>query len=165
MEYDNRVRASAIASVMAGVMLLAGCGSATTESINLAGYAPVIDVKGQGYDQATYLVDLQECRDLGMRVQATYAEQRKREQEDQRTRAFAGALIGAVAGHAIGDHNDYHTGRLTTAGALTGASIGASTGAVDYTRTLAKFGPTAIVDRCMTDRGYKVLSAEGFGGG
>lgn len=34
-------------------------------------YAPVIDVKGQGYDNATYLLDLYECRELGVKIQAT----------------------------------------------------------------------------------------------
>jgi hypothetical protein len=40
----------------------------------------VIDVKGQGYDNATYLLDLYEYRELGVKIQATYEAQRKKEQ-------------------------------------------------------------------------------------
>lgn len=167
MRYQNTIRVGAIASLMAGAALLAGCQ--TGEKINIATYAPVIDVKGQGYDQATYHNDLQECRDLGLRVQATYEEQRKKEQSDRNQRAFLGAALGAAAGHALGQHNEWHPGRTATTGAVTGAvtgaAVGGATAGVDYGRTLTKFGPTAIVDRCMTDRGYKILSAEGFGGG
>ena len=36
---------------------------------------------------------------------------------------------------------------------------------VDYSCSTSKLGPTAVVDRCMLGRGYKILSPEGFGGG
>ena len=158
-----------VRSALAGVFLtltITGCAQ-NSAWIDLTAYAPVIDVKGQGYDQADYVRDLDECRALGVRVQAQYEEQQKKEREDAMTAAFVGALAGAVVGHAVGDSNDYHTGRSATAGALYGGAIGGAvgTGNMDYTRDITKFGPTVIVDRCMTDRGYKILSAKGLGGG
>ena len=155
------------AAMLAAVFAFAACQSVESQRINIATYAPVIDVKGQGYDVAKYNTDLNECRFLGMRVQATYEEQRKKEQ----SQALQSALIGAVAGAAIGQvssqNSGSHSGRALTAGALTGAAIGADIGAeaIDYDRAFVKFGPTGIVDKCMTDRGYKILSLEGFGGG
>ena len=50
------------------------------KGIEIASYAPVIDVKGQGYDYATYLLDLYECHELGVKIRATYEVQRKKEQ-------------------------------------------------------------------------------------
>lgn len=151
---------------VAALFILAGCASESA-SIDISGYEPVIDVKGQGYDVATYHQDLDECRMFGMRVQATYEAQRKKEIEDAQKSALIGTLAGAVIGQVVGDTNDYHTGRSATAGAIYGGAIGAAAGAkkIDYSHTIAKFGPTGVVDRCMNDRGYKILSAEGFGGG
>ena len=152
--------------VLAALFALAGCAQESAR-LDLTTYAPVIDVKGQGYDMADYHQDLEECRMLGVRVQAAYEAQQKKEREDAAKSAFVGALAGAVIGHAVGSNNDYHTGRSATAGALYGGAIGGAVGAenLDYTKDITKFGPTSIVDRCMTDRGYKLLSAEGFGGG
>ena len=165
----QRIRKSgmtALAPLALGIVLLAGCETTgSSQRINLINYAPVIDVKGQGYDVATYYNDLEECRVLGMRVQATYDEQRRREQQEQAQAALVGAVIGAAVGHGVAQHNDNHAGRGATTGALAGAAIGAGTSPVDYDHTLAKFGPTAVVDRCMSDRGYRILSAEGLGGG
>ena len=156
---------SAIAAVFL-TLTITGCAQDSAR-IDLTTYAPVIDVKGQGYDQTDFARDLDECRALGVRVQAQYEAQQKKEREDAMTSAFVGALAGAVVGHAVGDTNDYHTGRSATAGALYGGAIGGAVGAdnMDYTREITKFGPTVIVDRCMTDRGYKILSVKGFGGG
>ena len=165
MNRRGKSRASALGALAAGITLLAACQTTGTERINLVNYAPVIDVKGQGYDVATYYNDLEECRVLGMRVQMTYEEQRRREQEAQTQAAIVGAIVGAAVGHGLAQHNDGHAGRGATAGALAGGAIGAGTSPVDYSHTMAKFGPTAVVDRCMNDRGYKILSAEGYGGG
>lgn len=145
--------------------MLGGCQ--TTNKIDLATYAPVIDLKAQNKEKQIYLADLKDCRVIGNKVQKTYEEQRKKEQE----RAMAAAIFGAFAGAALADttarQNNYHTGNAVASGALTGLAIGAAVGAnqVDYSRIMAKFGPTAVVDRCMVGRGYKILSPEGFGGG
>ena len=156
-------------SAIAGVFLaltITGCAQDSAR-IDLTTYAPVIDVKGQGYDQSDFARDLDECRALGVRVQAQYEAQQKKERDDAMASAFVGALAGAVVGHAVGSNNDYHTGHSSTTGALYGSAIGGAVGAdnLDYTRDITKFGPTIIVDRCMTDRGYKILSVQGFGGG
>ena len=37
--------------------------------------------------------------------------------------------------------------------------------AYDYNRAITKFGPTAIVDKCMKNRRYEILSQSGYGGG
>ena len=154
------------ALITAAVVSLTACGT-QSRRIELSSYAPVIDVKGQGHDLATYQQDLQDCRMLGMVAQAKYDAQREQELEEAKEAAIIGTLAGAILGHAVGSQNDYHTGRAATAGAAYGAAIGGGIGAenVDYDRTLVKFGPTGLVDRCMTDRGYKILSAEGYGGG
>ena len=93
-----------------------------------------------------------------MKIQATYEAQRKKEQMQATEQVIVGILAGALIGHAIGANNDYHTGRKATAGA-------SGSDAVHYSRTIAKFGPTGVVDRCMAGRGYVILSNEGFGGG
>ena len=165
MKRSNLYRKYLLAPLAAGVVSLASQAASGSDSISILHYTPVIDVKGQGYDVATYYNDLEECRVLGMRVQMTYQEQRRQEQEAQAQSAIVGALLGAAVGHGIAQHNDNHAGRGATAGAFAGAALGADSSPVDYSRTMAKFGPTAIVDRCMTDRGYKILSLEGFGGG
>ena len=123
--------------VLLSIMLLSGCQTVESQRIEIASYAPVIDVKGQGYDNATYLLDLYECRELGVKIQATYEAQRKKEQMQATEQVIVGILAGALIGHAIGANNDYHTGRTATTGAIAGAS---GSDAVDYSRTMAKFG-------------------------
>ena len=142
-----------------GAVLLNACQS--TNQIDLAGYAPVID--HYQYDQNQYLVDLAQCRQIGIVAQAKYQQQREKEQQNQ----LAAALIGTAIGAAVGNRVDSGDDSGTTVGALYGAAIGSSVGAdqVDYSRIIAKFGPTEIVDRCMRGRGYALLSNEGLGGG
>ena len=150
-----------------GVAGLASCMTTGSESFNIHTYAPVIDVKGQGYDIVQYHQDIEECRDLGLKMQAIYEEQREKELGNAAASAAAGLVLGAITGQVIANNNDVHSGRALTTGALYGAAIGASIGgdAIDYDRAFTKFGPTGVVDRCMKDRGYKILSAEGYGGG
>ena len=150
--------------ILGAAVMLGACQ--TTNNINLATYAPVIDT--YQVDQAQYNIDLSQCRTLGQKAQIAYNQQRQKEQDQ----AFKSALIGAVAGAAIGRVASNNTrglssGRGTTAGALYGGAIGGAIGAegVDYSRTIAKFGPTQVVDDCMTNRGYEILSIRGFGGG
>lgn len=147
-------------------VFLAACQS--TNTIDVSSYAPVIDVKGDGHDQGTYFVDLSECRVLGARVQSVYQAQRKKEQEAAIQSAFIGALAGAVIGDTIGRNNsNVSLGNATTGGALYGAALGGAIGAdqIDYGRVFTKFGPTGIIDQCMANRGYRILSVHGFGGG
>ena len=151
-----------------GIVALTGCMTTENQRINIHTYAPVIDVKGQGYDLATYYQDLNECRDLGFKMQAIYEEQRNKELEQAATATVLGLALGAITGQVVGNNNDgVHSGRAVTTGAIYGAAIGAGIGsdAVDYDRAFTKFGPTGVVDRCMKGRGYELLSAEGYGGG
>ncbi|MCG8622093.1 MAG: glycine zipper 2TM domain-containing protein [Proteobacteria bacterium] len=141
-------------------LAMAGCTSGT-DTINIATYAPVIDL--YQYDSERYTIDLAQCRELGARAQAAYEEQRAREQDAALASAVVGALIGAAIGNRLDDYDDSGT----TVGAIYGGIVGAEIGAegVDYERAFVKFGPTGIVDQCLTDRGYRILSVEGFGGG
>ena len=139
-------------------VLLASCGS---ETINIAGYSPVIDT--YLYDLNQYNVDLNQCRSLGQAAQAKYEEQQSKEQADMMASIIVGSLVGAAVGNAVDGNNDSGT----TLGATYGAAVGASVAAEndDYDRLFVKFGPTAVVDKCLANRGYKILSKEGYGGG
>ena len=141
------------------LVTLAGC--ANTDTIDIASYAPVIDI--YQYDTDQYTIDLAQCRQLGQRAQIAYEQQRARETEAALTSAVVGGLIGAAIGNRLDDYDDSGT----TIGAIYGTLIGAEIGAdsVDYERAFTKFGPTGIIDQCMSDRGYRILSREGFGGG
>lgn len=143
---------------LAAAALLAGCG---TDPIDINTYAPVIDI--YQYDTDQYNADLGQCRELGIRAQAIYEERRQREEDAAFTSAVVGGLIGAAIGNRLDDYDDSGT----TIGAIYGTLIGAEVGSegIDHDREFARFGPTAIVDRCMADRGYSILSRGGFGGG
>ena len=145
-------------SLIIPAFLLSACGS---ETINIAGYSPVIDT--YQYDLNQYNIDLNQCRSLGQAAQAKYDEQQAKEQSDMMASIIAGAIVGAAVGNAIDGNNDSGT----TLGATYGAAVGASVAAEndDYDRLFVKFGPTAVVDKCLANRGYAILSREGYGGG
>jgi outer membrane lipoprotein SlyB len=153
--------------IVAMSITLAGCQTVESQRINLATYSPIIDVEGEGKSHDDFNADLQSCRQIGQKAQVQYEAQRKKEQEQAAQAALLGAVLGAVAGHAIGQNNDYHSGRAATTGAIYGAAIAGGSGvdAIDYSRVIAKFGPTEVVDRCMSRRGWYILSNEGLGGG
>ena len=155
--------------LIAGMTTAALASCATIESgqgIDITTYKPVIDAKGMGYNQVKLNMDLQECRQIGYEVKARYDAQRKRETDAAWKKAALGALAGAAVGAVVDKAYDKYDGEAITAGALAGAGIGAAVGSdgVDYTRQVVKFGPTSIIDRCMANRGYVILSAEGYGG-
>lgn len=150
------------------VGVLAGCQSVESQRINLYSYSPVVDIEGDGGSREEFYADLDACRTLGLKAQAQYEEQRTKEQERAAQQAVIGALAGAVIGSAIGQNSDsLHSGRTATAGAIYGGAIGSAAGAeqTDHSRIIAKFGPTKIVDKCMTRRGWHILSDTGLGGG
>ena len=132
------------------VLLVASCG---VES--LVDYTPVVDTYNT--NMTTFNKDLEQCRNIALRVEADYE---KRQQEQALSNALAGALAGALTGAIIGSGSDYQ-GELAGYGAVAGAASGAA--ANDYTRDLVKFGPRRVVDRCMADRGHKVLNDVGRG--
>ena len=147
--------------------LLTACQTIESQRINLATYSPAVDIEGEGISEAQYADDLASCRRIGQSVQAKYEEQRKKEQDQALKSAVIGALAGAALGTAIGQNNNVHSGHALTTGAIYGAALGGASGvdAIDYSRVIAKFGPTEVVDRCMARRGYYILSNEGLGGG
>ena len=140
------------------VFILSACAS---ETINIAGYTPIIDT--YQYDLNQYNIDLAQCRSIGQSAQAKYEEQQAKEQSDMMASIIVGALVGAAVGNAVDGNNDSGT----TLGATYGAAVGASVAAEndDYDRLFVKFGPTAVVDKCLANRGYNILSREGYGGG
>ena len=146
-------------AALALVLLLGACS--LTPQINLTEYSPVIDLGGM--DRAKYATDLEACRVLGLRAQARYKALREKEIGE----SIAATAIGAALGAGTGALVSRNTSRGAGIGAVTGAAIGGATASqnVDHTRDIAKFGPTIIVDRCMANRGYTILSNTGFGGG
>lgn len=147
-------------SLLGIIFFLFGCGG-TANQLDLGTYSPVIDI--YQYDTAQFNHDINQCRQLAMTAQHNYEKQQAQEQTEILASTVVGALVGAAVGNALDGNNDSGT----TVGALYGAGIGASsaTETNDYNRLITKFGPSAIVDKCMANRGYQILSATGYGGG
>jgi uncharacterized protein YcfJ len=152
------IKSKTLPLAVLGMLALSGCA---TDTVDISSYAPVIDIYQHDIDQ--YNTDLSQCRILAVQAQNKYQEQRKKEQSDM----MASMLVGAVIGAAIGNSIDSNDDSGTTIGAIYGAGVGASVQAESngYDRLMVKFGPTAVVDRCMINRGYSILSTEGMGGG
>ena len=143
-----------ILTLATGSMLVLGvAGCRTTEP--LTEYRPVVDT--YNVDMAAFENDLFECRNLGLRVQAEYERKNKKEREEATLGGLViGALAGAVIGSVTGDAGD---------GAAIGATFGLLEGASAETTYDPVKGPRLIIDRCMKNRGYEVLSDMGVGGG
>ena len=141
--------------LLAVTSLLVGCGG--TPKHDLGTYSPVIDF--YQYDTAQFNTDISQCRQLAITAQEKYDRQRA----EERAEIFASAVVGAAFGNALDDKND----SATAVGAVYGAGLGAASTAeaYDYNKVTIKFGPTAIVDKCMENRGYQILSQSGNGGG
>lgn len=132
--------------VLLAPLLVAGCVQEP-----LSEYRPVVD---PGRTNAKkFESDLAACRNVAIKVEADY---KKRQEQQLVGNLIAGLIVGAVAGAAIGDSGD-----AIAYGAAAGAAAGAATN--DYTYDLVKFGPRRIVDRCMAERGHKVLNDVGRG--
>ena len=146
--------------LLANISLLIGCGGAA-QRLDLGTYSPVIDF--YQYDTAQFNTDISQCRQLAITAQEKYDLQ----QAEERAEIFASAVVGAVVGAAVGNALDDNNDSATTVGAVYGAGLGAASSAEanDYNRVITKFGPTAIVDKCMENRGYQILSRSGYGGG
>ena len=131
-------------------VVLAGCGVEP-----LVEYTPIVDPYRT--DMNAFNKDLVECRSVALSVEADY---QKRQQEQALSNALAGALAGAITGAVVGAGSDYQ-GDLAAYGAAAGASAGLASN--DYTHDLVKFGPRRVVDRCMAERGHKILNDVGRG--
>ena len=142
------------------IAALFGC-SGTANQLDLRTYSPVIDI--YQYDTTQFNNDISQCRQIAITAQSNYQARQSDEQAEILASAVVGALVGAAVGNALDGNNDSGT----TVGAIYGAGIGASSAAEanDYNRIITKFGPSAIVDKCMSNRGYQILSSSGYGGG
>jgi hypothetical protein len=103
-----------------------------------ANVRPLVDMKG--VNEAAYEKDLSECQ--------TYAQQQSGMGETAAKGAGAGAVVGGLLGLVTGGNK---TGILQAAGA--GAVIGGAGGAFSGNQ-----GQEAVVKRCLSGRGYKVLN-------
>lgn len=124
--------------ILALIVSLTGCATAPNQAGHGIGadYTPVIDLKDT--EQSTYQRDLDECRAYGKTVSPV---------ENAAGAAVAGAVFGALLSAAVGGNRRFAS---INAGA---AGVGAGTGAL--VGSLQK--QQAIIARCMTGRGYRVL--------
>ena len=133
--------------------------SCATASFDISSYSPVMDVREGEYE--VHSRDLKECRYLGMKARDQYKKQREKE----KSKAFSNAVVGALLGATLGAVIDGGDGAAD--GAVIGGAVGVASGAeqVDFTRKFVKLGPAGIVDECMSERGWSILSSKGMGGG
>ena len=139
--------------------LLLGCGGA--QRPNLGTYSQVIDL--YQYYATQFNTDITQCRQLAITAEEKYDLQ----QAEERAEIFALAVVGVIFGEAVGNTVDDNNDSATTVGAVYGAELGAvsATVANDYNRVVRKFGPTAIVDKYMENKGYQISSQSGYGDG
>ena len=93
-------------------------------------------------DMADYKADRGQCVAVAMQAQAEYERQQALKPESNMT---IGLIVGAIAGAAV----------ARTLGALEGGLA-----ETDYNPVTS---PREIVDRCMKNRGYEILSDLGKG--
>jgi hypothetical protein len=122
---------------------LSGCVQTLEE------YRPVVD--SSATNSGRYERDLAACYSIAKQAEAEY---QKRQQDELGANLIAGVLAGALVGAAVGDNSDW---------AKTGAVYGAAAGAANTDTEMAVGGPRRIIDRCMTDRGHRILSDFGKG--
>jgi len=122
---------------------LSGCVQTLEE------YRPVVDSGAS--NSGRYERDLAACYSIAKKAEAEY---QKRQQDELGANLIAGILAGALVGAAVGDNSDW---------AKTGAVYGAAAGAANTDTEMAVGGPRRIIDRCMTDRGHRILSDFGRG--
>ncbi|WP_278922718.1 glycine zipper family protein [Pseudophaeobacter profundi] len=132
------------------ILISSGCAPPS-----LATYEPVVDPYST--DMAAFQPDLVQCRGIASAAKAKYEKQAS---QQAATNLMVGAVSGALVGAAVGT-GSANQGNLIATGAAAGAAGGATAGS-EYA-TLVKYGPNRIVDRCLTNRGYKLLNDIGMG--
>ncbi|SIS51080.1 glycine zipper family protein [Phaeovulum vinaykumarii] len=143
-------RIASLPAALAAFLALCACEPVHT----LAEYRPVVDTAK--VRPARYEADLAQCRAIATQVEAEYKARQEKEMGQQLVAGLLlGALIGAAAGTNSGDQ-----GMFIAQGAAAGAAIGATTPG-DYDHDLVTYGPRRVVDRCMTGRGYEILTDPG----
>ena len=128
---------------------LAACGYQPS----LSDYRPVVD--SHTTDMSAYEADRGQCVGIALQAQAEYARQQKAQRDSNLT---IGLIVGAVAGAAVGSV----TGDAGD-GAVVGGTLGALEGGLAETDYDPVTSPRKIVDRCMKNRGYDILSDLGKG--
>jgi len=120
--------------------LFALCSLVLITAVGCAGadVRPLVDMKG--VNEAAYEKDLQECQ--------AYAKDQSGMGETAAKGAGAGAVVGGLLGLVTGSNK---TGIIQAAGA--GAVIGGAGGAFSGNQA-----QEAVVKRCLSGRGYKVLN-------
>ena len=128
---------------------LAACGYQPS----LGDYRPVVD--SYNTDMAAYEADRGQCVAVAMQAQAEYERQQRLKRESNMTIGLiVGAIAGAAVGSVSGDAGD---------GAVVGGTLGALEGGLAETDYDPVTSPRKIVDRCMKNRGYEILSDLGKG--
>ena len=136
-------------SVIAVTLGVAGCGYQPS----LSNYRPVVD--SFTTDMAAYEADRGQCVSFALQAQAEYERQQREKRESNMTIGLiVGAIAGAAIGSASGDAGD---------GAIVGGTMGALEGGLAETEYDPVTSPRKIVDRCMKNRGYEILSDLGKG--
>jgi len=120
--------------------LLVLCSLVVVAAVGCAGadVRPIVDMKG--VNESAYEKDLQECQ--------AYAKEQSGMGSSAAKGAGAGAVVGGLLGLVTGSNK---TGIAQAAGA--GAVIGTAGGA--YSGNQAQ---EAVVKRCLSGRGYRVLN-------
>ena len=136
-------------SAIAVTLGVAGCGYQPS----LSDYRPVVD--SYTTDMAAYETDRGQCVSVALQAQAEYERQQREKRESNMTIGLiVGAIAGAAIGSASGDAGD---------GAIVGGTMGALEGGLAETEYDPVTSPRKIVDRCMKNRGYEILSDMGKG--
>ncbi len=118
-------------AIAAAIALLAGCATAPGG----ANYAPMVDT---GHRIGVYEQDLAECQQYAQRVAGAG--------EGAAAGAVGGAIVIGLLSAVLGGGGH---GRWAAAGAISGGLSGAAAGEANQ---------RAVVVRCMSGRGYQVLS-------
>ena len=145
---NTRARAAtplALAGLVTLPLALAACGYQPS----LGDYRPVVD--SYNTDMAAYEADISQCVAVAMQAQAEYVRQQRLKRESNMT---IGLIVGAIAGAAVGS---------VSGDAGDGAVVGGTLGALAETDYDPVTSPRKIVDRCMKNRGYEILSDLGKG--
>ena len=145
-----RTGAAHLAALLGALLLLGACGAHD----RLADYRPVVD--SYRTDMAAYDGDLRQCVTVAQRAEAEY---QRKSREQREANAMTGLLVGVVMGAVIGSV-DADAGD----GAIIGGTFGLLEGGLADTEYDPHKSPRMIVDRCMKNRGYEILSDPGAGG-
>ena len=139
-----------ISLIFCTVTLFSGC-----VSNNIADYEPIVDPSNT--DMTKFSKDLVQCRSIGADAKIKYEKKASKQAMDN---MLTGLVVGAITGAVVGAGSDYQS-ELTTYGAASGMAAGAA--ASSDAAIIARYGPNRIVDRCMINRGYKILNDLGTG--